>query len=108
MSLNLLLVSTLKVSPPFCPAGPAGPQNPHLVAWVNNLKGGVAVTVVWCCAALMLLVFQPGVKAAQAEEWSEIMTLVMLVGLAPAFLCGALTSFFTIRTTTRTALKALA
>ncbi|GIL68039.1 hypothetical protein Vafri_21326 [Volvox africanus] len=81
--------------------------NPHLVAWVNYLKGGVAATILWCTANLVLLVFRPRVSDDRQQEWSEFLTLLMLVGLAPAFCCGALTSFLMIRNMTRTALAAL-
>ncbi|EFJ45151.1 hypothetical protein VOLCADRAFT_94559 [Volvox carteri f. nagariensis] len=83
-------------------------RNPHLVAWVNYLKGGVAATILWCCVSLVLLVFQPGIHADRAQEWSESLTLLMLVGLGPAFGVGALTSFLVIRSMTMSALKALA
>ncbi|GLI61040.1 hypothetical protein VaNZ11_003192 [Volvox africanus] len=81
--------------------------NPHLVAWVNYLKGGVAATILWCTANLVLLEFRPRVRQDRQQEWSEFLTLLMLVGLGPAFCCGALTSFLMIRNMTRTALAAL-
>ncbi|GLC41265.1 hypothetical protein PLESTM_001177800 [Pleodorina starrii] len=82
--------------------------SPHLVAWVNYLKSGVAVTMVWCCISLMLLLFKPGVKSDKTDEWADTMTILLLVGLGPAFCAGALTSFLSVRNMTRTSLKAMA
>ncbi|EFJ45146.1 hypothetical protein VOLCADRAFT_94549 [Volvox carteri f. nagariensis] len=83
-------------------------SNPHLVAWVNYLKGGVAVTVVWCSVSLTVLVFHPGINGQHMKDYSRAITLVMLLGLAPAFTLGALMSWRMISYMTKSALKALA
>ncbi|GIL50727.1 hypothetical protein Vafri_6878 [Volvox africanus] len=82
--------------------------NPHLVSWMNYLKGGISVTMVWCSATLMLLVFHPGVSGHHMKDWSEALTDVMLAGLAPAFFTGVLISWRMISYVTNTALKSLA
>ncbi|GLC69160.1 hypothetical protein PLESTF_000796400 [Pleodorina starrii] len=82
--------------------------NPHLVNWVNCLKGGVSVAMVWCSVALVLLVFHPGVKQQDMTKWADSMTLTLLSGLVPAFLLGAIASWHMIRYMTNTALTALA
>ncbi|GIL80930.1 hypothetical protein Vretifemale_10080, partial [Volvox reticuliferus] len=82
-------------------------QGPHLVNWVNYLKAGVSTMVVWCSAVLMLLVFHPGVKEHQMGEWADIMTLLMIVGLAPAFALGATISWAVIRRMTNVTLAEL-
>ncbi|EFJ45177.1 hypothetical protein VOLCADRAFT_94617 [Volvox carteri f. nagariensis] len=81
--------------------------NPHMVNWVNYMRSGVSAIVVWCSATLMLLVFHPGVKEAKLQEWADIMTLLMRLGLAPAFAVGALMSWGFIRYMTSTTLSEL-
>ncbi|EFJ45114.1 hypothetical protein VOLCADRAFT_106127 [Volvox carteri f. nagariensis] len=84
--------------------------SPNLVSWVNYLKTGVSVTVVWCSGVLMLLVFHPGVDShdkPKMGEWSRAMTDLMLAGLAPAFGVGALISWATLRRNTAAALRGL-
>ncbi|GLC41288.1 hypothetical protein PLESTB_001078900 [Pleodorina starrii] len=80
---------------------------PHLVNWVNYLRSGVAAMVVWSCATLMLLVFHPGIKEHDMDKWADAMTLLMLVGLAPAFGMGALLSWGMIRHMTNATLNEL-
>ena len=36
--------------------------SPHLVRWMNWLKGATAMAIVWAALCLMLLVFHPGVS----------------------------------------------
>ncbi|PNH08057.1 Tiny macrocysts protein B, partial [Tetrabaena socialis] len=80
----------------------------HLVAWVNDLKTGVAITIVWCSAAGVLLVFRPGVSATGMHAWSHAMTALMLAGMVPAFGVGILWSRLATKRMTRIALDALA
>ncbi|GLI60724.1 hypothetical protein VaNZ11_002822 [Volvox africanus] len=82
-------------------------KGPHLVNWVNYLKAGVSTLIVWCSAVLMLLVFHPGIKEHQMKGWADIMTLLMIVGLAPAFAVGALLSWALIRRLTNVTLAEL-
>ncbi|GLC42489.1 hypothetical protein PLESTB_001103800 [Pleodorina starrii] len=81
--------------------------NSHLVSWVNYLKSGVYLTVVWSSSVLMLLVFHPGMKAGEEESYSKLMTLLLLVGLAPAFGVGVLLSWASLRHLSKSALKGL-
>ncbi|KAG2495534.1 hypothetical protein HYH03_006477 [Edaphochlamys debaryana] len=81
---------------------------PHLVGWVNHLKAAVAGGVIWCCAILLLLVFEPGVSGVQARmDWQHIMTLVMLIGMAPAAAATALLSWWLARRRDAAAAKAI-
>ncbi|KXZ55417.1 hypothetical protein GPECTOR_3g69 [Gonium pectorale] len=82
--------------------------SPNLVGWMNHLKSGVSAAIAWAAAMLVLLVFRPGVKTAQAQQWADAVTIVMLAGLAPAFGVGALLSWLSIRRMTRKALNYLA
>ncbi len=72
-------------------------QNPHLVMWVNYLRSGVAVMIVWCSAVLVLLVFHPGIGQDSMGTWADIMTWLMIAGLLPAFGAGAVMSWAMIR-----------
>ncbi|KXZ55419.1 hypothetical protein GPECTOR_3g70 [Gonium pectorale] len=81
--------------------------NPNLVSWMNYLKGGVSAAIAWVAVALVLLVFRPGIRTADAHDWARIMTIVMAAGLAPAFGAGALTSRAVIRFKIRTAQRDL-
>ncbi|GFR51520.1 hypothetical protein Agub_g13936 [Astrephomene gubernaculifera] len=81
--------------------------SPNLVQWMNYLKTGVSAAITWCAAILTLLVFNPGMKEKDKPEWAHAMTLLMLVGLAPAFGVGALASWWYLRRMTAAARKAL-
>ncbi|GLC56222.1 hypothetical protein PLESTB_001081300 [Pleodorina starrii] len=81
--------------------------SPHLVNWVNYLRSGVAATVVWCSATLALLVFHPGLKQHDVEDWADRMTVLMAAGLGPAFIAGALMSYGVLRRMTVETLKAV-
>ncbi|KXZ45665.1 hypothetical protein GPECTOR_52g63 [Gonium pectorale] len=83
-------------------------QAPNLVAWVNYLKAGVSITILWCSSMLMLLVFHSSDDQHTRERWAQRVTLAMLAGLGPAFFAGMLISWAAIRRMTDTALKALA
>ncbi|KXZ45668.1 hypothetical protein GPECTOR_52g66 [Gonium pectorale] len=80
----------------------------HMVAWMNYVKSGVSVAIVWASAMLVVLVFRPGVKEGQADDWAGAVTITMLAGLGPAFVAGALLSWFMTRRMTITTLKAIA
>ncbi|GLC52514.1 hypothetical protein PLESTB_000638200 [Pleodorina starrii] len=81
--------------------------NSNLVEWMNYVKGGVSVTTVWSSSVLMMLVFHSGGDSAEAKKWSDKMTVLLLVGLAPAFATGALISWAGIRYKITSALKAV-
>ncbi|GIL50716.1 hypothetical protein Vafri_6834 [Volvox africanus] len=84
--------------------------SPHLVDWVNYLKAGVSAMVVWCSVALMLLVFHPGTKSSDQrtiEKWNDVITILMLAGITPAFGVGALISRALLAHARTTALRGL-
>ncbi|KXZ45666.1 hypothetical protein GPECTOR_52g64 [Gonium pectorale] len=83
--------------------------NPHMVAWMNMLKSGVSAAIVWCAATLVLLVFHPvGNDPREVENWSSVMTIVMLAGLGPAFGVGVYASWAMTRFMTKSTLRSLA
>ncbi|GFR46430.1 hypothetical protein Agub_g8004 [Astrephomene gubernaculifera] len=82
--------------------------NPNLVAWMNYLKAGGVVAIVWCTIIGVFLVFEPGVKDDGVDKFQLNMTITMLAGLAPAFGAGALMSWAILRHMTAVTLKALA
>ncbi|GFR44799.1 hypothetical protein Agub_g6134 [Astrephomene gubernaculifera] len=72
---------------------------PHLVGWVNHLKTGVSIAIVWCSLMLVILVFQPNVPEHRLAAWQRGMTVGMLAGIAPALGGGALLSWLFLRRT---------
>ncbi|PNH05151.1 hypothetical protein TSOC_008612 [Tetrabaena socialis] len=80
----------------------------HLVQWVSDLKSGVAIAIVWCAFAGVLLVFRPGVSANGVQAWAHALTVTMLAGLGPAFGVGMLWSRLMTKRMTKKALNALA
>ncbi|KAG2492486.1 hypothetical protein HYH03_009151 [Edaphochlamys debaryana] len=59
---------------------------PHLVGWVNDLKGGVAVAMVFVAGLQVAVVFC-------APSLGHTLTNVLAVGLGPAFAAGVLATY---------------
>ncbi|GIL80540.1 hypothetical protein Vretimale_16032 [Volvox reticuliferus] len=70
--------------------------SPSLVGWVNHLKAGCSIAIVWCSANLMFLVFHPGVKEDN-KAFSKAMTITMLAGIGPALVGGFVASVLLLR-----------
>ncbi|KAG2439095.1 hypothetical protein HYH02_006619 [Chlamydomonas schloesseri] len=73
---------------------------PHLVEWVNYLKGGVAV------AMLGVAGLQVGVVATTNTEVRQALTTAMAISLGPLFLLGAAATWARTRYLTRAVLRA--
>lgn len=73
---------------------------------MNNVKTGIAATVVWESCIQMLLVWAPGVSAADKVAWSRALSIVLVAGLVPAFLAGFFISRIYLRRFTASVLKA--
>ncbi|GIM07919.1 hypothetical protein Vretimale_11958 [Volvox reticuliferus] len=72
---------------------------PHLLMWVNCLKGGVAFAMFFVAAMQLAVSLLP-------RSAAHTLTLVMAVGLGPAFLIGALATFLRTRLFTAAVTKA--
>ncbi|GIL60368.1 hypothetical protein Vafri_14969 [Volvox africanus] len=70
--------------------------SPSLVGWVNHLKAGCSIAIVWCSANLMFLVFHPGVEEGN-KTFSKAMTITMLVGIGPMLVAGFMASVLLLR-----------
>ncbi|KXZ42914.1 hypothetical protein GPECTOR_111g247 [Gonium pectorale] len=83
--------------------------SPNLVDWVNHLKSGLVVAVMWAAAALVALVFEPGLGPGPdaAEERRRLMTRALLLGLGPAMAVGAAASWLVSRRRTAAATRAM-
>eukprot|EP00198_Chlamydomonas_reinhardtii_P009477 XP_001698814.1 predicted protein [Chlamydomonas reinhardtii] len=73
---------------------------PHLVEWVNYLKGGVAVAMVGVAG------LQVGVVATTNAQVRQALTTAMAISLGPLFLLGAAATWARTRYFTRAVLKA--
>ncbi|KAG2492488.1 hypothetical protein HYH03_009153 [Edaphochlamys debaryana] len=72
---------------------------PHLVGWVNDLKGGVAVAMVFVAGLQVAVVFC-------APSLGHTLTNVLAVGLGPAFAAGVLATYLRRRLFTWAVLRA--
>ncbi|GLI70677.1 hypothetical protein VaNZ11_015617 [Volvox africanus] len=72
---------------------------PHLLTWVNCLKGGVALAMFSVATMQLALSLLP-------QSAARTLTLMMAVGLGPTFLIGALATFLRTRLFTAAVAKA--
>lgn len=81
-------------------------QAPYVVLCVNYIKTGSAAVLVYCTGVLLILVFRPGVSPVDLKAWQQDVTLIMLLGIAPALGIGALLAWAHMRYTQSVAIKA--
>ncbi|EFJ51253.1 hypothetical protein VOLCADRAFT_87875 [Volvox carteri f. nagariensis] len=78
---------------------------PHLLTWVNCLKGGVALAMFGVAVMQLAIALQPrGLE--RPGGMARTVTLAMAVGLGPLFLLGALATFLRTKLFTAAVVKA--